>query len=65
MYSAVTEYLFVYLTKYVLSYQKMLVYLFNKIYIKLSMNADSAKVELTVNLNSQYAKVKFITDLKS
>jgi len=44
---------------------KMLVCLFNKTHIKLSKNADSAKVRLTVNLNSQYIRVKFITDLKS
>jgi len=44
---------------------KVLVYLFNKTCIKLLKNTDSAKTELTVNLNSQYVKVKFITDLKS
>jgi len=44
---------------------KMLVYLFNKTCIKLSESADSVKVKLIVNLNSQYAKIRFITDLKS
>jgi len=44
---------------------KVFVCLFNKTYIKLSKNADSARAELTVNLNSQYARVEFITNLKS
>jgi len=30
----------------------MLIYLFNKIYIKLSESADFARAELTVNLNN-------------
>jgi len=43
----------------------MLFYLFSKIYIKLLKSADSVKTELTVNLNSQYTKVRFIIDLKN
>ncbi len=57
--------MFVYLTKHVSSCQRILVYLFNKTHIKLSENADSARVKLTMNLNSQYVKTEFITDFKS
>jgi len=65
IYQAVRKCLFVYLTRCILSCQRVLVYLFNKIHIKLSESADSVKAELIVNLNSQYVKIKFITDLKS
>jgi len=44
---------------------KVLICLFNKMHIKLSKSADSAKAELTMNFNSQCVKVKFITDLKN
>jgi len=49
----------------ILSCHRVLVCLFNKMCIKLLKSADSVKVKLTVNLNNQYARVKFITDLKS
>jgi len=34
-------------------------------HIKLSESADSVKVRLIMNLNSQYVKTEFITNLKS